>query len=87
MFDEVQCGLGRTGKLWGYQNYSVEPDLMTLAKPLAGGLPIGAVLLKQKVADVMRPGQCGHGQLADCQGLLPPIVSYIAYGLKRLGAL
>jgi acetylornithine/succinyldiaminopimelate/putrescine aminotransferase len=62
VFDEVQCGLGRTGKLWGYQNYGVEPDLMSLAKPLAGGLPIGAVLLKQKVADVMKPGEartCG----------------------------
>lgn len=56
VFDEVQCGLGRTGKLWGYQNYGVEPDMMSLAKPLAGGLPIGAVLLKQKVADVMKPG-------------------------------
>jgi acetylornithine/succinyldiaminopimelate/putrescine aminotransferase len=56
VFDEVQCGLGRTGKLWGYQHYGVEPDLMSLAKPLAGGLPIGAVLLKQKVADVMKPG-------------------------------
>jgi acetylornithine/succinyldiaminopimelate/putrescine aminotransferase len=56
VFDEVQCGLGRTGKLWGYENYGVEPDLMSLAKPLAGGLPIGAVLLKQKVADVMKPG-------------------------------
>ena len=44
------------GKLWGYENYGVEPDLMSLAKPLAGGLPIGAVLLKQKVADVMKPG-------------------------------
>lgn len=45
------------GKLWGYENYGVEPDLMSLAKPLAGGLPIGAVLLKQKVADVMKPGE------------------------------
>ncbi len=59
MFDEVQCGLGRTGKLWGYQNYGVEPDMMTLAKPLAGGLPIGMVLLKQHVADVMAPGDHG----------------------------
>lgn len=59
VFDEVQCGLGRTGKLWGYQNYGVEPDLMSLAKPLAGGLPIGAVVLKQKVADVMKPGDHG----------------------------
>ncbi len=59
VFDEVQCGLGRTGKLWGYQNYGVEPDIMTLAKPLAGGLPIGAVLMKQHVADVMAPGDHG----------------------------
>ncbi|GIL77713.1 hypothetical protein Vretimale_6691 [Volvox reticuliferus] len=59
IFDEVQCGLGRTGKLWGHQLYGVEPDMMTLAKPLAGGLPIGAVLLKQHVADVMKPGDHG----------------------------
>ncbi|GBF99596.1 acetylornithine aminotransferase [Raphidocelis subcapitata] len=59
VFDEVQCGLGRTGRLWGYEHYGVEPDLMSLAKPLAGGLPIGAVLLKQKVADVMKPGDHG----------------------------
>eukprot|EP00882_Tetradesmus_deserticola_P023584 GHRQ01025679.1.p2 GENE.GHRQ01025679.1~~GHRQ01025679.1.p2 ORF type:complete len:261 (+),score=148.45 GHRQ01025679.1:226-1008(+) len=59
VFDEVQCGLGRTGRLWGYQHYGVEPDLMSLAKPLAGGLPIGAVLLRQKVADVMKPGDHG----------------------------
>ena len=60
VFDEVQCGLGRTGKLWGYEHYGVEPDIMSLAKPLAGGLPIGAVLMKQKVADVMKPGGWGH---------------------------
>lgn len=36
VFDEVQCGLGRTGKLWAYENYGVEPDMMSLAKPLAG---------------------------------------------------
>ncbi|PNH09779.1 Acetylornithine aminotransferase, chloroplastic/mitochondrial [Tetrabaena socialis] len=59
VFDEVQCGLGRTGKLWGHELYGVEPDIMTLAKPLAGGLPIGAVLLKQHVADVMKPGDHG----------------------------
>lgn len=59
IFDEVQCGLGRTGKLWGYQLYDVTPDMMTLAKPLAGGLPIGATLVTQAVADVMRPGDHG----------------------------
>ncbi|BDA48110.1 Acetylornithine aminotransferase [Coccomyxa sp. Obi] len=59
VFDEVQCGLGRTGKLFGYQNFGVEPDILTLAKPLAGGLPIGAVLVKQRVADAMAPGDHG----------------------------
>ena len=59
IFDEVQCGLGRTGKLWGYENYGVTPDLMTLAKPLAGGLPMGAVLLTQAVADTLEVGDHG----------------------------
>jgi acetylornithine/succinyldiaminopimelate/putrescine aminotransferase len=59
IFDEVQCGLGRTGHLWAYQAYGVTPDIMTLAKPLAGGLPIGATLVTQKVADVMQPGDHG----------------------------
>lgn len=59
VYDEVQCGLGRTGKLWGYQNAGVEPDVMTAAKPLAGGLPIGLVLMREKVAAVMQPGDHG----------------------------
>ncbi|MEZ4512231.1 MAG: aspartate aminotransferase family protein [Chloroflexota bacterium] len=59
IFDEVQCGLGRTGKLWGYQHFGVTPDIMTLAKPLAGGLPIGAVLTTQAIADAIKPGDHG----------------------------
>ncbi len=59
IFDEVQCGLGRTGTLWAYEGYGVTPDLLTLAKPLAGGLPMGAVLLKQAVADAMQVGDHG----------------------------
>ena len=59
VFDEVQCGLGRCGALWAHQAYGVEPDIMTAAKPLAGGLPIGAVLMKQKVADAMSAGDHG----------------------------
>lgn len=59
IFDEVQCGLGRTGALWAYQGYGVTPDLMTLAKPLAGGLPMGAVLLSQAVADAIQVGDHG----------------------------
>jgi predicted acetylornithine/succinylornithine family transaminase len=56
IFDEVQCGLGRTGHLFAYERYGVEPDLLTLAKPLAGGLPMGAVLLNDEVAAAIRPG-------------------------------
>jgi len=59
IFDEVQCGLGRTGTLWAHEAAGVTPDIMTLAKPLAGGLPIGATLVTQAVAGVMRPGDHG----------------------------
>lgn len=55
IFDEVQCGLGRTGTLWAYQGYGVTPDMLTSAKPLAGGLPMGAVLMTQRVADAIHP--------------------------------
>ena len=56
IFDEVQCGLGRTGRLFAYEHAGVTPDILTLAKPLAGGLPMGATLLTQRVADTIRPG-------------------------------
>ena len=59
IFDEVQCGLGRSGYLWAYETYSVTPDMMTLAKPLAGGLPIGATLVTEAIAQVMKPGDHG----------------------------
>ena len=59
IFDEVQCGLGRTGTLWGYEQFGITPDIMTLAKPLAGGLPIGAALVTQAVAEVIKPGDHG----------------------------
>ena len=59
IFDEVQCGLGRTGKLWAYQDFGVEPDIMTLAKPLGGGLPIGAILINEKVANALEAGDHG----------------------------
>jgi acetylornithine/N-succinyldiaminopimelate aminotransferase len=56
VFDEVQVGLGRTGSLWAHEAAGVAPDIMTLAKPLAGGLPMGAVLLTELVAAEIRPG-------------------------------
>jgi acetylornithine/succinyldiaminopimelate/putrescine aminotransferase len=52
----VQCGLGRTGKLFAYEHSGIVPDLLTLAKPLAGGLPMGATLLAAHVAATIRPG-------------------------------
>lgn len=56
VFDEVQCGLGRTGHVFAYEASGVEPDILTLAKPLAGGLPMGAVLLTESVASKVKPG-------------------------------
>jgi len=59
IFDEVQCGLGRTGTLWAHQALGAVPDLLTVAKPLGGGLPIGATLLTQRVADALAVGDHG----------------------------
>ena len=59
IFDEIQCGLGRTGDLWAHTFSGVSPDIMTLAKPLAGGLPIGAILTTDDVANAMQPGDHG----------------------------
>ena len=56
VFDEVQTGVGRTGKLWGYEHWGVEPDVMTLAKALANGIPIGAMLCREDVASALTAG-------------------------------
>jgi acetylornithine/succinyldiaminopimelate/putrescine aminotransferase len=59
VFDEIQCGLGRTGALFAHQHAGVTPDIMTLAKPLAGGLPMGAVVVSEAVGSTLRPGDHG----------------------------
>jgi predicted acetylornithine/succinylornithine family transaminase len=59
VFDEVQCGLGRTGKMFAYQHSGVLPDILTLAKPLAGGLPMGAILLREELASFLKVGDHG----------------------------
>ena len=56
IFDEVQTGLGRTGRFFAYERIGVVPDILTLAKPLAGGLPMGAVLLTDRIASAIQPG-------------------------------
>ena len=59
VLDEIQCGVGRTGYLWAHQGYDLAPDILCAAKPLANGLPIGAILMTQHVADAMGPGDHG----------------------------
>jgi acetylornithine/N-succinyldiaminopimelate aminotransferase len=59
VFDEVQCGMGRTGSLWAYEQTGVVPDAMTVAKALGGGLPIGALITGPRLADVLAPGDHG----------------------------
>jgi predicted acetylornithine/succinylornithine family transaminase len=56
IFDEVQTGIGRTGEVFGYQNFNVEPDLFTLAKALGNGFPIGAMVAKSEIAEYLSPG-------------------------------
>jgi acetylornithine/N-succinyldiaminopimelate aminotransferase len=56
LFDEVQCGMGRTGKLFAWQGYGVEPDAFTLAKAVANGIPMGVLVVKRKYSDVLTPG-------------------------------
>ncbi|MDI6758350.1 MAG: aspartate aminotransferase family protein [Candidatus Omnitrophota bacterium] len=56
IIDEVQTGVGRTGKLFCYQHYGITPDVMTLAKALGGGLPIGVMIVKKEIADILQPG-------------------------------
>ena len=59
IFDEIQCGMGRTGRMWGWEDSGVRPDAMTVAKGLGGGLPIGACITAPDYAGVMQPGDHG----------------------------
>ncbi|MGA2967062.1 MAG: aspartate aminotransferase family protein [Terriglobales bacterium] len=59
IFDEIQCGLGRTGKMFAFQSFGVFPDIVTIAKPIAAGVPLGAFLSKEHFASAISPGQHG----------------------------
>lgn len=59
LLDEIQCGLGRTGEYFAYEHFAVKPDIVTVAKPLAAGLPLGAILTTNRVASGMHPGMHG----------------------------
>lgn len=79
ILDEIQCGLGRTGTLFAYEQAGIEPDILTLAKPLAGGLPMGAVLMTEEIAQAIKPGD--HGTTF---GGGPFVASVALYVVDRL---
>ncbi|HKC24822.1 MAG TPA: acetylornithine/succinylornithine family transaminase [Thermoanaerobaculia bacterium] len=100
VFDEIQCGLGRTGSLFAFQRVNVLPDLLTLAKPLGGGLPLGVVLVNDRIAAAIKPGQhgttfggnpiacrLGLEALDEIERLLPRVRELGAFFGKRLAAL
>ena len=69
--DEIQSGIGRTGKLFAFEHYGIEPDLVTAAKPLGGGLPLGALLVNKKYNSIFAPGDHGStfgGNALPCAG-------------------
>ncbi len=95
--DEVQTGIGRTGRFYGYQHYGIEPDIITLAKGLGGGVPIGAMLARDEVAKHLTPGSHGStfgGNALACRAglvvveevkrLLPHVAEVGAYFRKKL---
>ena len=75
IFDEIQCGLGRTGHLFAYQTLGVTPDILTLAKPIAGGLPMGAVLVTEEIGSTMQAGD--HGTTFGGGPLVASVASYV----------
>lgn len=89
IFDEIQCGMGRCGKLFAYQVLGVEPDIMTLAKALGNGFPIGALLAREEVAAVLEPGTHGStfggGPLA-CAVALAVLETIVSEDVPALAA-
>lgn len=79
ILDEIQCGLGRTGWMFAHERAEIIPDILTLAKPLAGGLPMGAVLMSNSIAQTLRPGD--HGTTF---GGGPLVCSVALHVLERL---
>ena len=59
VFDEIQCGMGRTGALWCYEHYGITPEIMTIAKPVGGGLPLGAIICRDSIVECIKPGDHG----------------------------
>jgi predicted acetylornithine/succinylornithine family transaminase len=75
IFDEIQCGLGRLGTFMAYERFGVTPDMLTLAKPIAGGLPMGATLVTSEIADTIKPGD--HGTTFGGGPLVAAVANYV----------
>jgi acetylornithine/N-succinyldiaminopimelate aminotransferase len=75
IFDEIQCGLGRTGTFFAYESFGVTPDIVTLAKPLAGGLPMGATLVSAEIANTIKAGD--HGTTFGGGPFVAAVASYV----------
>jgi predicted acetylornithine/succinylornithine family transaminase len=80
ILDEIQCGLGRTGTFFAYEQLGFEPDLLTMAKPIANGLPMGAILVNDTVARVMQPGD--HGTTFGGGPLLAHVAHHVVQRLS-----
>ena len=75
IFDEIQCGLGRLGTFHAYERIGVTPDMVTMAKPLAGGLPMGAILVARPIAETIKPGD--HGTTFGGGPLVAAVADYV----------
>ncbi|HOO76056.1 MAG TPA: aminotransferase class III-fold pyridoxal phosphate-dependent enzyme, partial [Tepiditoga sp.] len=80
--DEVQSGLGRTGKFFSYQHYSIKPDIITVAKSLGGGIPLGAVIFNEKTMHFFEKGD--HGSTFAPNPLAISAAKYILYNIEKL---
>ena len=81
IFDEIQCGLGRLGTFMAYERFGVTPDMVTLAKPIAGGLPMGATLVTSEIAETIKPGD--HGTTFGGGPLVAAVANYVVRRLAE----
>ncbi|HEX6574566.1 MAG TPA: acetylornithine transaminase [Gemmatimonadaceae bacterium] len=80
IFDEIQCGLGRLGTFMAYERFGVTPDMVTLAKPIAGGLPMGAILITDEIGAAIKPGD--HGTTFGGGPLVAAVANYVVRKLS-----
>jgi acetylornithine/N-succinyldiaminopimelate aminotransferase len=85
IFDEIQCGLGRLGTFMAYERFGVTPDMVTLAKPLAGGLPMGATLITSEIAETIKPGD--HGTTFGGGPMVAAVADHVVRRLAEPGLL